>query len=153
MHDLDQIDLYLLSVLQTDARITLASIAERVGLSLSACQRRIRRLESENVIEGYGAWVNPARLGLEVVAFVRIELEKQGTTERAAFEAAVLALPLVLECHLLAGHGAYLLRVASNDLAEFEATVAPQLAALPYAGRITAEFSGGVVKRWKGWEV
>lgn len=153
MHDLDQIDRHLLSVLQHDARLTLGALAERVGLSLSACQRRIKRLENANVIEGYSAWVDPVQLGLRVVAFVRIELEKQGGPERAAFEAAVRALPLIVECHLLAGRGAYLLRVATEDLETFESTIAPKLAALPHAGRITAEFSGGVVKKWAGWDI
>jgi DNA-binding Lrp family transcriptional regulator len=149
--ELDSIDLHLLSELQMDARLTLSVLAERVGVSISACHRRIRNLERQGAIEGYGAHLSAYKLGYQIVAFVRIELSHTTQEARAAFEHAVQAMDLVIECHLLAGRGSYLLRVLAHDLMEYEAVVAPRLATLPFATDITAEFSGKEVKNRTRW--
>lgn len=116
---LDRIDLAILDVLQREGRISNADLAERVHLSASATLRRLQRLERDGVIAGYGARLDPAALGLDLTAFVRVQLEKHGSASIDTFVEAVRGWDEVVACHALTGDMDYLLQVVVRDLAHF----------------------------------
>jgi Lrp/AsnC family leucine-responsive transcriptional regulator len=116
---LDRIDLRLLSLLQQDGRATNADIAAQVNLSPSACLRRVQRLESSGVIQGYAALVDPKRVGLGLQAFVRVQLEKHGQQGLDRFIEGVDSWDEVVACHALTGDMDYLLQVVVQDLEHF----------------------------------
>ena len=117
--DLDRTDLALLAVLQENGRIANAELAERVKLSPSACLRRVQRLERDGVISGYSAQVDPARVGLGLQAFVRVQLARHDAAAIDAFSAKVNAWDEVVACHALTGDMDYLLQIAVEDLEHF----------------------------------
>lgn len=116
---LDRTDLALLATLQREGRISNAELAERVSLSASACLRRVQRLEQSGVLSGYAAVIDPARVGLGLQAFVRVQLEQHDTAAIAAFTERVNAWDEVVACHALTGDMDYLLQIAVQDLAHF----------------------------------
>jgi len=116
---LNRTDRRLLEILQRDGRLTNLELAERVSLSPSACLRRIRALESAGVIRRYVALVDARRVGLSLLAFVNVKLEKRGRMPTDAFARAVKDWPEVLGCHSLTGEMDYLLRVQVEDLEHF----------------------------------
>lgn len=116
---LDRIDLALLTQLQAGGRLTNAELAERVNLSPSACLRRVQRLEREGVIAGYGARLDPQRIGLGLQAFVRLQLEHRDRTQVERFAELVNDWEEVVSCHALTGDVDYILHVAVADLEEF----------------------------------
>jgi DNA-binding Lrp family transcriptional regulator len=138
---LDRIDHRLLALLQADGRISNTDLAQRVGLSQSACLRRVQRLERSGLIEGYGARLNPAALGKGETVFIEITLASQSEAALDAFERAAAASPDILECHLMAGDYDYLLRVAVADTADYERLHRKQLAAFPHVARIRSHFA------------
>ena len=117
---MDRADAKLLEALQSDSTQSIAKLAEEAALSPSACHRRIRALEQSGVIAGYGARLNPERLGLSLVAFVEISLNSQSHEAMDRFEAAVRDFDDILDCHLMSGVGDYLLRVAVPDIAAYD---------------------------------
>lgn len=116
---LDRTDLRVLALLQRSGRATNAEIAEAVNLSASACLRRIQRLEANGVIAGYAALVDPQAVGLGLQAFVRVQLEKHGTTEVQHFVERVQSWKEVMACHALTGEMDYLLHIVVSDLEHF----------------------------------
>ena len=118
-HSLDRIDLALLAVLQAEGRISNAELAERVNLSASACLRRVQRLEASGVIAGYAALIDPARVGLGLQAFVRVQLAKHDAEAIAEFTRRVNGWDEVVACHALTGDMDYLLHVIVQDLDHF----------------------------------
>ena len=116
---LDRTDLALLATLQREGRISNAELAERVSLSASACLRRVQRLEQDGVLAGYGAVIDPARVGLGLQAFVRVQLERHDADAIAQFTRRVAGWDEVVACHALTGDMDYLLHVAVQDLAHF----------------------------------
>ena len=117
--NLDRTDLALLAVLQDYGRIANAELAERVKLSPSAYLRRVQRLEREGVIAGYSARVDPARVGLGLQAFVRVQLARHDAATVEAFSAKVNEWDEVVACHALTGDMDYLLQIAVEDLEHF----------------------------------
>ncbi|HEY3599956.1 MAG TPA: Lrp/AsnC family transcriptional regulator [Paraburkholderia sp.] len=133
--ELDAIDRRILAILQQSGRLSNQDIAERVNLSPSPCLRRIRQLEESGVIRGYVALLDGQKLGLDLLAFVNVRLEKRGgpavgargdaTSVRAGathaelFRGAVQAWPEVVACHAMTGEMDYLLRVQVEDMAHF----------------------------------
>lgn len=109
----------LLDLLQREGRITNAELAQRVNLSASACLRRVQRLESEGVISGYGARLEPRQLGLGLSAFVRVQLSSHDAEAVQAFVDRVQAWDEVTACHALTGEMDYLLQVVVADLDHF----------------------------------
>lgn len=120
MNNLDRIDLLILGQLQRHGRLANAELAERVNLSASACLRRVQRLERDGVISGYAARLDPVALGLGLTAFVRVQLDKHGSTSIDAFAAAVAMWDEVVACHALTGDMDYLLQVVVADLDHFQ---------------------------------
>jgi len=116
---LNRTDRRLLEILQRDGHLTNLELAERVSLSPSACLRRVRALEEARVIRRYVAIVDPRKVGLGLMAFVNVKLEKRGRMPTDAFAKAVKDWPEVLACHSLTGDMDYLLRVQVEDLDHF----------------------------------
>ena len=141
MHDLDRIDLKILAELMDDARASQLNLAEKVGLSATACARRIRQLEDAGVIRGYRADLDATALGLVTTVVVTITLEKQSEDYLAAFEAAIARCPDIVSCHLMSGSDDYHLQVLARDIADFERIHKQQLSRMPGVARIHSSFA------------
>ena len=113
---LDSTDVRILDILQADGRISNAELAEAVGLSPSPCLRRVKRLEKEGIIAGYGARLDARKLGWQVSAFVSISLGKHGQSDVDKFQAGIAGLPQVVWCYALSGSNDLLLRIVAEDL-------------------------------------
>lgn len=149
--ELDRIDREILRLLQQDGRLANAQLAEAVSLSPSACLRRLQRLESSGVIEGYAARLNGGAIGRPNTVFIEVTLNSQGSNALDAFERAVAACPAVLECHLMSGDFDYLLRVAVADMADYERLHRQQLAAFPHVARVRTAFAMRAVVPSRGY--
>ncbi|MGB8622367.1 MAG: Lrp/AsnC ligand binding domain-containing protein [Paracoccaceae bacterium] len=130
--DLDRFDHAILRVLSTEARIPVTELARRIGLTKSPTQARMRRLEAEGYITGYRAMLNPIRLRLAHVAFVELRLTDTREAALRAFNAAVMKIPEVEQCHMVAGGFDYLLKVRTADMPSYRAVMAEKISALPH---------------------
>jgi Lrp/AsnC family transcriptional regulator, leucine-responsive regulatory protein len=139
--DLDRIDLKLLAELMGDARASQLELAEKVGLSATACARRIRALEEAGIIRGYSADLDATALGLVTTVVVTITLEKQSEDYLAAFEAAIARCPDIVSCHLMSGSDDYHLQVLARDIADFERIHKQHLSRMPGVARIHSSFA------------
>ena len=148
--DLDKIDRELLRSLQADARATNAELAQRIGLSPSACLRRLQRLESSGVIRAYTAVLDGEALGRGSTVFIEVTLTGQSGAVLDAFERAVAACPDVLECHLMSGDFDYLLRVAVADMRDYERVHRQHVAAFPHVARVRTAFAMRAVVPLRG---
>jgi Lrp/AsnC family transcriptional regulator, leucine-responsive regulatory protein len=131
MADLDKIDRRILSILQGDGRIANVELAERIGLSPTSIGERLKRLQREGFIEGYGARLNPHRLGLGLLVFVEVLLDKTTSDVFEKFARAVQNAPEVLECHMVAGGFDYLVKVRLPDMTAYRKFLGERLLALP----------------------
>ena len=138
---LDRIDVAILEALQKDGRISNAALAEKVGLSQSACSRRLDNLEKSGVIRGYHAQLSNAALGHRMTAIVHISLSGQFEKTLTDFEAAVKRCPNVLSCHLMSGEYDYILRIAARDLEDYERIHKEWLTAMPHVTKINSSFA------------
>ena len=138
---IDSWDRHILAVLQEDSALSMAELAERVGLSPSACSRRLDILEKSGVINGYHARVSPKALDYKMIAIVHISLSGQFAKTLAEFEAAVKLCPNVLVCYLMSGEYDYILRVAAKDLEDYERIHRDWLSALPHVVKINSSFA------------
>jgi Lrp/AsnC family leucine-responsive transcriptional regulator len=137
---LDRTDLALLAELQADGRISNADLSERVRLSASACLRRVQRLETAGIIAGYAALLDPARLGLGLQAFVRVQLARHDAETIAAFSARVNEWDEVVACHALTGDMDYLLHVAVQDLDHFSRFLLDRLLSGDFVADVNSSF-------------
>jgi Lrp/AsnC family leucine-responsive transcriptional regulator len=137
---LDRADRRILRELQRDAKLSNAALAARVGLSESACLRRVRLLEGAAVIERYTAVLNATRVGVTVSFIIRITLRAQTDRDLSAFEQAVQAVPEVTECDLTTGESDYVLRVVARDAEDFERLHSKVLTKLPGVARVDSSF-------------
>lgn len=137
MANLDDIDRRILRELARDARQTNLQLADRAGLSPSACLRRVQALERAGVIKGYRAVLDPARLGIGFVAYVTVGLGSHTKSAQEAFERAVARAPEVRECHNITGTVEYLLRIEVADLAAYKHWHTEVLGTLPQVRAIT----------------
>ena len=138
---LDRIDIAILDWLQRDGRMPNAALAERVGLSQSACSRRLDNLEKTGVIRGYHAQLSNAALGHQMTAIVHISLSGQFEKSLAEFEAAIKRCPNVLSCHLMSGEYDYVVRIAAKDLEDYERIHKEWLTAMPHVIKINSSFA------------
>ena len=138
---LDAINVSILRALQNDGRMSNATLAEKVGLSASACSRRLDMLEKSGVIRGYHARISNAALGHSVTIIVHMSLSGQSETILSEFEAAVKRCPNVLVCYLMSGEYDYLLRIAAKDLADYERIHKEWLSAMPHVTKINSSFA------------
>ena len=140
MIKLDRIDRAILAALQQDGRLSNVELAERVGLSESACSRRVHRLHEQQVISHYTAHLNAAVVGLPGTVFVDVSLSDQREESLNRFEDAVKAVDEVMECYLMSGEKDYLMKVAVTDAADFE-RVHNILTRLPGVDRVHSSFT------------
>jgi DNA-binding Lrp family transcriptional regulator len=133
--NLDEIDLKILSEIQADGRITNVELAKRVGISPPPCLRRVRTLEEEGYITGYRGLLDPRKLGFDVTVFAAVHLSSQAEADLRAFEAFVLAEPLVRECWMLSGEVDFILKCVAPDMATFQEFVT-HLTAAPHVRNV-----------------
>ena len=131
MADIDKIDRRILAILQGDGRIANVELAERIGLSPTSIGERLKRLQREGFIEGYGARLNPHRLGLGLLVFVEVLLDKTTPDIFERFARAVQNAPEVLECHMVAGGFDYLVKARLSDMTAYRKFLGERLLALP----------------------
>jgi len=141
MHALDEIDLAMLRHLRVDARMSNAALAAAVGLSPSACLRRLRLMEGRGVIRGYTVVLAEPAEATGVTIIVQITLERQTDQHLKRFEVAVRRCPEVRQCHLMTGIADYLLRVEARDAADYERIHKEQLSRMPGVARIQSSFA------------
>ena len=128
-------------------------MAQRIGLSPSACFRRLQRLEAQGVIAGYAAELDGEAIGKPTTVFIEITLNSQRDAALDAFERAVQACPDILECHLMSGTADYLLRVAVANTEDYERIHRKHLAAFPHVARIRSMFALRSVLKRRGYEL
>ena len=129
--ELDRIDKKILQHLQRDGRISNADLAAMVHVSPAACHRRTRRLFDGGYVRGVRAQVAPHRVERGTLVIVGVELDRSTPDSFAAFEAAVKVMPIVLDCHLVAGDFDYFLKIRVRDIADFNRAHGEQLITLP----------------------
>ena len=145
--DIDVIDRRILQCTQEDATLTNVEIAERVGLSPSPCLRRTRQLKKSGIIRKHVALLDPERVGVPLIVFVNISLEKQDEKSLKAFEDAVTRLPEVLECYLVTGADMdYLLHIAMPDLQTYRRFLMDHITGIPGLARIRSSYALHQVK-------
>ncbi len=119
MFDLDDFDRQILAALQRDGRITNVALADEVALSPSQCARRVQRLEAAGAIRGYGAFLEPAALGLGITALVTVTLQKHARANIKEFHDIVQRRAEIVECLAITGDGDFQLRIVAKDLPSF----------------------------------
>lgn len=144
---MDQLDRAILNHLQHEGRLPNNELADRVGLSPSPCLRRVRALEEQGVITGYGAIVSPVEVGRSYEALVWVTLTEINRPSMLEFEERVATLGDVIEAYRMFGQPDYLLRVAVADLAAFEQTYTDGLASLPFVRTLTTQLTMKTIKR------
>ena len=137
---LDRADKAIVTALQENARLTNVELSDRAGLSPSACLRRIASLERRGVLAGYHAAVDAARTGHDVAVLVQITLTGQSSAILDEFERAVVRIPNLLACFLMAGAKDYILRVAARDVADYGRIHAHHLSSLPHVQSMESNF-------------
>jgi Lrp/AsnC family leucine-responsive transcriptional regulator len=141
MHKLDRSDIALLREVTSNARSSHVELAERVGLSSTACARRLAALEQDGLIEGYQAVLGLKALGLGTTVMVRITLDSQSEDALETFERAIIKCPSVVRCLLMSGSDDYLVIVIARDIEDFEHIHKSQLSRLPRVSRIQSSFA------------
>lgn len=141
MPDLDEIDIRILDALQQDGRISIVSLAERVGLSTTPCARRVQQLQDDGVIDRYVAVLDPQSLGLNLDVFVEVCLVNKSSSTVTKFEKALKAMPEIVEAYFLTGDSDYLLRVRVEDTDHFRDFLREQLLKIPDVGRTVSSIA------------
>ncbi len=144
--DLDDFDRAMLRVLETEGRIPAVELARRVGLSKSPVQARLKRLEEQGVITGYRAVLDHVRMGEAHVAFVEVKLSDTREAALQAFNRAVLAVPEIEECHMIASRFDYLMKVRTTDIQSYRRVLAERISALPYVASTSTYVAMEAVK-------
>jgi Lrp/AsnC family transcriptional regulator, leucine-responsive regulatory protein len=151
MERIDKFDLRILQELQADARLTNAELAQRVGLSAAPCWRRVRALEEAGYIKGYHAEIDRHKIGLGVLAFVRLDADRNTGERTREMEEAIRRIPEIVSCHYISGAGTFELQVVSSDLDAFSKFARKVLINLPNVKDIHTSFSLGEVKASSSW--
>jgi Lrp/AsnC family leucine-responsive transcriptional regulator len=143
---LDAYDVAILDALQTEARLSNAELAQRIGLSAAPTWRRVKWLEQQGYITGYRAEIDRRKIGLGVLAFVRVDAERNNAEATRALEDAIRALPEVISCHYISGAGTFELQVMLTDLDAYSRWAMDILFKLPNVKDLHTSFSLGEVK-------
>jgi Lrp/AsnC family leucine-responsive transcriptional regulator len=151
MINLDDIDKRIVAVLQAEGRLAMVDLADRVGLSATPCQRRVKRLEDEGVIDRYAALVSPSAVGLALQALVQVTLGDHSEKTVAAFESAIRARPEVVACYAVTGDMDFLLHVLAPDLASFSEFAMKALLRMPGVRGTRSSFIMQAVKSDLVW--
>jgi len=151
MIELDDIDKRIVSALQAEGRLPIVDLADRVGLSATPCQRRVKRLEEEGVIGRYAALVPPEAMGFALQALVEVTLDDHSEKTVEAFEAAIRALPEVVACYAMTGDMDFLVHVFAADLAQFSEFAMKALLRMPGVKGTRSSFIMQAVKNDLAW--
>jgi DNA-binding Lrp family transcriptional regulator len=143
---LDEIDRDILQILQTDGRISNVELAQRVNLSPPATHARVRRLEEQGVIRRYAALLDPAKIGYDMLCFVRVSLQLHQSQPVERFGEIIQKMPEVLECHHITGEYDYLLKVAVRNRKDLERFAVERLTPIPGVARINTSLVLSEVK-------
>ena len=143
---LDRYDVAILRELQADARLTNTELASRIGLSAAPTWRRMKWLEDEGYITGYRAELDRRKIGLGVLAFVRVDADRNNSEATRALEDAIRSLPEVVSCHYISGAGTFELHVVATDLDAYSRWAMDKLFTLPNVKDLHTSFSLGDVK-------
>jgi Lrp/AsnC family leucine-responsive transcriptional regulator len=146
LETLDKFDIAILRELQADGRLTNTELSTRVGLSAAPCWRRVRALEEGGYIKGYRAEIDRHKIGLGVLAFVRLDADRNNGDVTRQLEEAIRAIPEVIACHYISGTGTFELQVVSRDLNSFSQFAREVLINLPNVKDLQTSFSLGEVK-------
>lgn len=146
MTNIDRINKKILQELECNGRISNASLAEKVGLSPSACLRRVQELERQNVITGYRAVTNRTKMGIGVVVFVTVGLRSHQKSDQETFERVMESASEVRECHNITGSVEYLLRVEAVDLEAYKIFHTEVLGTVSGVNSIVSHISMGSTK-------
>lgn len=146
MESLDKFDLRILEELQADGRLTNAELSQRVGLSAAPCWRRVRALEEAGYIKGYHAEIDRHKIGLGVLAFVRLDADRNTGERTREMEEAIRKIPEVVSCHYISGAGTFELQVVTSNLDTFSQFARKVLINLPNVKDLHTSFSLGEVK-------
>src|ERR1700754_4341892 len=130
--DLDEFDRKIVAALRADGRMTVTDLADRIGLSKTPTQMRLKRLVDGGVIRGFRAIVDPARLGLDHVAFTEVKLSDTREKALGEFNAAMLRVPEIEECHMLASNFDYLLKVRTANIRDYRRVLGERISSLPH---------------------
>ena len=144
---MDSLDHRILRELQAEGRLSHQELADRIGLSASPCARRVRKLETEGYITGYGAEIDETKLGFSFSVFISVRLDRQIDDRLVAFEREVGRCPEVVDCWLMTGSFDYLLRVSVRDLEEFEHFLTRRLTKQPGVASLESSIPIRRVKR------
>jgi len=139
--DLDATDIRILSELQRDGSLTNVELASRINLSPSPCLARVRQLEKQGVISRKVTLLDARKLGLKVVVFIQVSLDKQRRETLDSFERRIAGLPQVMECYLMSGDADYLLRVVVPDVEALERLIIDQITRIPGVASIRSSFA------------
>ena len=148
---LDRYDIAILAELQRDARLSNAELANRIGLSAAPTWRRVKWLEDEGYITGYRAEIDRRRIGLGVLAFVRVDAERNNAEATQALENGLRAMPEVVSCHYISGTGTFELQVVTTDLDAYSRWAREAMFNLPHVKDMLTSFSLGEVKAGAAW--
>ena len=146
LETLDKFDIAILQELQADGRLSNAELSTRVGLSAAPCWRRVRALEEGGYIKGYRAEIDRHKIGLGVLAFVRLDADRNTGGVTRAMEEAIRQIPEVVSCHYISGTGTFELQVVARDLDSFSQFARDVLLHLPNVKDMHTSFSLGEVK-------
>lgn len=130
--ELDQYDIRILETVREDGRISITDLAERIGLSKTPCQLRLKRLVRDGYIEGFRAILNPLKVGLDHVAFAEVKLTSTHEEALLSFNEAVKKISEVEECHMIAGRFDYLLKIRTADIRRYRRVLGDLISTLPY---------------------
>jgi Lrp/AsnC family leucine-responsive transcriptional regulator len=151
--DFDRTDRRILHELQRNGRVSIVELADKVALSPTACQRRVKKLEDSGVIARYAAILNPAALGQQIEAFIRVSIERQSKDVTEGFEVAVQKLPQVRACYVMTGELDFLLHVQVTDLQAFAEFSMKVLIGLPGVKDVRSSLVLEAIKKDEGLSV
>ena len=146
MVDLDELDRKILDLLQAEPGLNASALGERVGLSQSACWRRVQRLRDAGVIRDQPAVLDREKLGLNTMVFALVKLTSQGRSDLTEFSKAVESCPEVLDCYVLMGTVDFLLRIVTEDIKAYERFFFDRLSQLPGVQEITSNIALSEIK-------
>ena len=130
--EIDSFDRRILDALRSDGRMSITELAKRVGLSKTPTQVRLKRLIDERYIRGFRAVIDPAKLGLDHIAFAEVKLSDTREAALDEFRRAVLKIPEVEECHMIASSFDYLLKVRTADIRRYRIVLGERISSLPH---------------------
>nr|WP_321361516.1 Lrp/AsnC family transcriptional regulator [uncultured Hyphomonas sp.] len=144
---MDAIDKKLLRAHQAKPRMSMSELGEAIGLSHTACWKRLKRMEAEGIIDGPAILLNQNALGFGVTVIVQVKLEKNATMQLDEFERSVQKHPEILSCFSMSGASDYLLRVVARSIEDYEVFLKEKLANLPHVASLNSNFALKTIKR------